>query len=76
MSGRDWRFGRTHATLYRWLGGRLVGSVGLRGTLSAPLTTRSYEAPRLKIAATDHWGFRWSARGVAAIFVAGPLGFQ
>lgn len=30
MSGRDWRrFGRLHAKLYQWLGGRLVGSVGL-----------------------------------------------
>jgi deazaflavin-dependent oxidoreductase (nitroreductase family) len=30
MSGRDWRrFGRWHAKLYRWLGGRFVGSVGL-----------------------------------------------
>jgi len=29
MTGRDWRgFGRFHAKLYRWLGGRLVGSVG------------------------------------------------
>lgn len=29
MSGRDWRtFGRIHAKLYEWLGGRLVGSVG------------------------------------------------
>ena len=30
MSGRDWRlFGRLHAKLYRALGGRLVGEVGL-----------------------------------------------
>ena len=30
MSGRDWRgFGRLHAKLYKLLGGRLVGSVGL-----------------------------------------------
>jgi deazaflavin-dependent oxidoreductase (nitroreductase family) len=30
MSGRDWRrFGRLHGNLYRCLGGRLVGSVGL-----------------------------------------------
>lgn len=30
MSGRDWRrFGRLHAKLYRCLGGRLVGSVGM-----------------------------------------------
>lgn len=30
MSGRDWRlFGRLHAKLYRGLGGRFVGSVGL-----------------------------------------------
>lgn len=29
MSGRDWRgFGRFHAKLYQWLGGRLVGSLG------------------------------------------------
>lgn len=29
MSGRDWRtFGRIHAKLYRWLGGRLVGNIG------------------------------------------------
>ena len=30
MSGRDWRdFGRLHAKLYKLLGGRFVGSVGL-----------------------------------------------
>ena len=30
MSARDWRsFGRLHTTLYKWLGGRFVGSVGL-----------------------------------------------
>lgn len=30
MSGRDWRwFGRIHTTLYKRLGGRFVGSVGL-----------------------------------------------
>lgn len=30
MSGRDWRlFGRLHTKLYRRLGGRFVGSVGL-----------------------------------------------
>lgn len=29
MSGRDWRsFGRLHAKIYRFLGGRFVGSVG------------------------------------------------
>ncbi|MGB8330567.1 MAG: nitroreductase/quinone reductase family protein [Polyangiales bacterium] len=39
MSGRDWRhFGRLHARLYRALGGRFVGSVGL-GRMVLLLTT-------------------------------------
>jgi deazaflavin-dependent oxidoreductase (nitroreductase family) len=39
MSGRDWRaFGRLHTKLYRFFGGRFVGSVG-RGRKVLLLTT-------------------------------------
>ncbi len=40
MSGRDWRgFGRLHAKVYQWLGGRFVGSVGF-GRRVLLLTTK------------------------------------
>lgn len=48
MSGRDWRaFGRLHAKLYRRLGGRLVGSVGMgRKVLVLTTTGRKTGAER------------------------------
>jgi deazaflavin-dependent oxidoreductase (nitroreductase family) len=40
MSGRDWRlFGRVHTSLYKTLGGRFVGSVGLGRTVLLLSTT-------------------------------------
>ena len=40
MSGRDWRlFGRMHAKLYRALGGRFVGNLGLGRTVLLLTTT-------------------------------------
>jgi deazaflavin-dependent oxidoreductase (nitroreductase family) len=48
MSGRDWRrFGRAHAKLYKLLGGRLVGTVGLgRKVLLLTTTGRKSGLPR------------------------------
>jgi F420H(2)-dependent quinone reductase len=48
MSGRDWRsFGRLHARLYKRLGGRFVGSVGLgRKVLLLTTTGRKSGTPR------------------------------